>query len=151
MEFKIIVMDGDPADREEAIRLTADALYEEGCVNDDFYDACIEREKIYPTGIPSIVPVAIPHADACNVIEKAICILRLKKPVIFHSMENVENELAVSCVFNLAVNEGKDQLKMLQAVIRLARDHEGLTNAQNMTLQEMKEFFVSALTDKETK
>ena len=147
MDYEIIVMDACPASDEEAIRIAAHALYEAGCVTEDFAQACIDREKIYPTGIPSVVPIAIPHSEAENVLKKAVCILRLKEPVYFCSMENRENELPVEYVFNLAVEAGKDQIKMLQAVVRMARDHESLKLAKTMSQEEMREYFIKALTD----
>ena len=43
--------------------------------------ACIEREKEYPTGLPSEVPVAIPHSKVEGIKDNCVCFLRLKNPV----------------------------------------------------------------------
>ena len=145
MCYKVIVQDIDASSKEEALLLSANALKEKGYVKDSFYDACIEREKVYPTGVPSVVPVAIPHTDAEHVIEKAICISRLSKPIAFHSMENVESEINVEYIFNLAIKEGKDQMKMLKAIMKIAHDFEGLNKAKTMNLEDMKNYFMGFL------
>ncbi len=44
-----------------------------------FMNACIEREKEYPTGLPSEVPVAIPHSKVEGIKDNCVCFLRLKK------------------------------------------------------------------------
>ncbi|MFQ7422717.1 MAG: PTS sugar transporter subunit IIA [Anaerostipes sp.] len=40
-------------------------------------NACIEREKEYPTGLPGI-PVAIPHSKVEGIKDNCVCFLRLK-------------------------------------------------------------------------
>ena len=49
------------ADAEEAIRLICGRAMENACIEPEFITAILEREKEFPTGLPTAVPVAIPH------------------------------------------------------------------------------------------
>ena len=140
MAYKVFVIDGDVENKFDAIKLTAGKLQEEGCVKDSFCDACIEREKIYPTGIPSMVPIAIPHTEKDHVIEPAVCIMRLKSPIVFNNMENMNTELCVHYVFNLALIDGKDQIKMLQKVIGIVKDSFFYEKASSASLTELQNY-----------
>ncbi len=51
------------------IRLLCDKAMDNGCIEPVFVQAVLEREKEYPTGLPTLVPIAIPHIhDGCLTI-----------------------------------------------------------------------------------
>ena len=77
----LYVINGAANDWSEAIRLTSGELYRNGCVKEEFYEKCCERERDYPTGLTEFCPVAIPHASKDYVLKQAICVLRLQEPV----------------------------------------------------------------------
>ena len=56
----------------------------------EYRQACIARESSFPTGLPSAVPVALPHAAAEQVKHSCICVLRLKYPVPFMRMQDTQ-------------------------------------------------------------
>ena len=58
---QIYIIEGNASDWREAIFMTSDELWKHGCVTDDFYNSCIEREEEFPTGLTENCPVAIPH------------------------------------------------------------------------------------------
>lgn len=68
----------------EALNFLSSKLYERGYVKKEYQTAIIEREKKYPTGLPSVdIKIAIPHATHTLVNEDAISIGILKNPVEF--------------------------------------------------------------------
>lgn len=148
--INLFVIEGNPSGWEEAIRMTAETLKEKGCVGDDFYDKCIEREKVYPTGLPTYMPVAIPHAEGAVIHKTAICIMRLEKPVSFHNMENIETEINVNYVLNLAIMTGEGQLKALATIIHVFQDVDFVNSLENTTLEELQQAFYNKWAELQT-
>ena len=58
MATKYLVIQGTANSSEEAITLCGEALHKAGIVGEDFGKACVEREKDYPTGLPTEIPTA---------------------------------------------------------------------------------------------
>ena len=54
MATKYLVIQGTANSSEEAITLCGEALHKAGIVGEDFGKACVEREKDYPTGLPTV-------------------------------------------------------------------------------------------------
>ena len=138
MDMKMIVIDGEAQNWEEAIRLTAGELCRKGCVTGQFSEHCIEREKKFPTGLEMEVPIAIPHTESEYVVQTAICFLRLKNPVRFVNMEDAEGTLEVKYVLNLAIKEKEKQVPMLQKVIEVFQDGRFLKQASMLTPDEFR-------------
>ena len=110
-------------DSEDAIRQLGQALYEKGLVRETFVGAVLEREKEMPTGLPlDEMNAAIPHADIEHVIEPALAIATLDKPVSFRVMVNPEETVDVTLIFLLALNKPHDQIEMLQKVAMVLQD-----------------------------
>ena len=86
-----LAIEGEAKDWEEAIRLCGQAIADAGYADETFMNACIEREKEYPTGLPSEVPVAIPHSKVEGIKDNCVCFLRLKNPVTFYRMDSDED------------------------------------------------------------
>ncbi len=131
---ELILMDQEASDYEELIIQIEDIAYEKGYVEKGFSKAVIEREKLYPTGLPTNkVKVAIPHAiERDNVKKSAIIISKLKKPVLFREMGSLDNFIPVDIVFLLAVNGSKDQLTILQDLIGLFSNDEAMLKLKNI-------------------
>lgn len=112
---------------QDALKKTGETLYQNGCVKEDFSRACIEREELFPTGIPNSVPVAMPHADASHVRESAISVLVLEQPVNFVQMDNPEKMVECFWVFNLSLDNGNDHLEILKKLMVFIQQSELLT------------------------
>ncbi len=138
----IFLTEGKAANWEEAIQITAHILEKNGCVKESFLNGCIEREKLYPTGLPTKVPIALPHTEAIHVIKPGACLLRLSEPVKFRNMEDPEDEIEVGFVFNIAIEKSKDQLKVLGAISRMFQDIEFLERARRLSINEFREVFL---------
>ncbi|SHM83599.1 PTS system, galactitol-specific IIA component [Caldanaerovirga acetigignens] len=109
--------------REEVLKALANLLISSGYVKESFLEAILEREKVFPTGLPTEgVGVAIPHADIIHVVKPAIAIGVLNKPVKFSIMGNPEEEVDVKLVFMLAINEPTMQINLLKSLVSLFQD-----------------------------
>ena len=135
---ELIAIEEDANTWEEAIKFTSDALLEKGYVKDSFYQACVDREKKFPTGLPTKIPVAIPHTDPEHVDTPAVCLLHLAKPVPFASMEDSDETVDIEFVFNMALLKCEDQLPMIKAIINTAQDMDFWESAKSMKIEEIK-------------
>ena len=118
----LYVIEGHAQDWREAISLTAGELYSQGSVTDEFYDKCCEREEQFPTGLTEFCPVAIPHASKDYVLKQSICVLRLDEPVKFRSMSDMDSEIDIRYVMNLALLDDSDHIKIISQVITCLKD-----------------------------
>ena len=78
------------ADRkEDVIWKLYEKLLQNGKVKENFYEAVLEREREYPTGLKfEKWEVAIPHVSPEYVLESTIAIAVLDEPVEFKRMMN---------------------------------------------------------------
>ncbi len=136
---QIYIIEGNASDWREAIFMTSDELWKHGCVTDDFYNSCIEREEEFPTGLTENCPVAIPHTTKEKVKKQAICVLRLPKSIKFHRMDDPELEVDVDLVFNLALKDNNQHVIFIARIINMLKRPE--------TIRELKELPVSQLTE----
>ena len=114
---------------EEVIRILCHRLEEEGYVDDSYYQSVIEREKEFPTGLPTRPhALAIPHAADGGVRKTGLAIAVLNHdPVHFHAMDAPDEVLDVRVVILLAIADSKEQVPMLQWICTLFQD-EGLVS-----------------------
>lgn len=132
---ELILMDQEASDYEDLITQIGELAFEKGYVDKEFSKAVIEREKLYPTGLPTNkVKVAIPHAMVRdNVKKSAIIISKLKKPVLFKEMgSSTDSFIPVDIVFLLAVNGSKDQLTILQKLVGMFSDDDAMVKLNDM-------------------
>lgn len=115
---ELIVTNLDVKSKEEIFKVLFKKLYDNGFVKESFLDAIIKREKTFPTGLQlNTYNVAIPHTDPEHVIKPAIAIATLSKPVIFKNMANPLEEVNVSIVFMMALNEAHSQVEDRKSVV----------------------------------
>ena len=116
-------------------------LLNDGYVKSGYYDALVLREKKFPTGIESMINLAIPHADPQEVNQSTFVIVTLAKPLQFASMVEPEKLLEVPLVILLVLNDGKDQIAFLQRITDLAGENEMLCDVLNKDYKEQFAFF----------
>lgn len=132
LEKEFILLDVDVSTSHEVIDLLASLLIKSGRVRDCFGQACKEREASYPTGIPAaVMGLAIPHTSVEYVLEPAIAVARLRKPVTFVEMGTPDAPLGVQLVIMLAVKNPNDQLDTLQKLMMIFQDEEILRHIQS--------------------
>ena len=97
------------ASQEEALRSIAQTFVDLGVVKESFPQAIIDREAVYPTGLPaSEFDIAISHCDSDHVNESAIGAVVLDEPVEFEMMGGMgDGPLSVRLIFMLAIKDPK--------------------------------------------
>lgn len=140
-----LAIEGEAKDWEEAIRLCGQAIADAGYADETFMNACIEREKEYPTGLPSEVPVAIPHSKVEGIKDNCLCFLRLKNPVTFYRMDSDEESIETTAVFNLAIKDGDQHLEFLQTLMQAVMNKEVVENCMTKELNEIPQYLQEQL------
>lgn len=101
----------------QLLKIISDDLQNKQFVTDQFFENIVLREEKFPTGLPGKVNIAIPHTNPEYVNEKFIAVVLLQEPVTFIQMATKSKPLDVSLVFVLGYQNGKNQVKLLQALI----------------------------------
>ena len=123
----LVLMEVDAKDKFDLLRQAAQCLQTHGYVKESYADAVIEREKVFATGLPTVMGgVAIPHTDVEHVNTPAVCIVRLKKPVDFVIMGDDTETVSVDCICMLAMKEAHAQLTLLQNLMGILQDADAL-------------------------
>ena len=105
---------------EDVITFLSNRLFERGYLKEGFLKAILERESKYPTGLYlGDINVAIPHADIEYANKSGIAIATLNPPVKFRRMDNPNEEIDVSIVFLLVINDPKGYNKFLARLTKI--------------------------------
>lgn len=103
---------------QEVIQALGDKLEDCGYVKASYVPAVMERERVFPTGLPlGDINVAIPHTDVEHVNQPAIAVATLARPVVFGNMGEQGGLLEARIVFLLAMKEPHAQLDLLQNLV----------------------------------
>ena len=137
---KYIVFEDSAIDKFEAIDKCAEKLQEKGITDLGFAKFCKEREQTYPTGLPTIIPIAIPHAKYDNIKCNCICVMKLNNPVEFYRMDDSEEIINVKMIFNLAIKDPDKHLKILQKMMSVLTEEEVINQMIEMDNNELIDF-----------
>jgi PTS system galactitol-specific IIA component len=118
------------ASKADAIKILADKLKAMGFVYDGYYENVMKREESFPTGLPTIIPIALCHTEAQYVKQSALSVGTLKSPIEFNEMGTPENLLKVNIIFLMALNDPKDQIAWLQKMVIAFKSKETLEHIQ---------------------
>lgn len=126
VEEKNIFVNMDVDSFEDLIPLISVNLLKSGDVDNNFIEKVLERERNFPTGLPTEpIAVAIPHAYPENVNNNKVAIATLKKPILMREMGGDFNDtLNVSLVFLLAFNDANKHLNILQNIVELIKNQK---------------------------
>lgn len=120
---EIIFFNQSYNNKEDALKKLADELLIKGLVKDTFFEAVIDREKTYPTGLSiNGIGIAIPHTDGIYIINPQIGFMSLKEPIIFKDMVDDQHEIEVNAIFMLGLLKSEQQIEMLQKLVGLFQD-----------------------------
>jgi len=108
----------------EVIKLLGNALIKNGFAKDGLVEAILSREKKFPTGINTEIPIAIPHSGPEFTIKKGLAIVTLKNLVKFHEMGNPEKSLDVRIVIMPVLTGKEGDGKEFYEVIQKLRDYK---------------------------
>ena len=147
IEESIVALNMEAQDCMEVILELAEMLRKAGYVGSSYGEAAVAREMVHPTGLPSKpICIAIPHADADDVIDSALAYAFLKNPVKFRNMVEPEEELPVEMVFMIANGSPEEQVKALRRLATLFGDPEKLVELKALTRKDtIVSWFTSAL------
>ena len=130
---QLILLHQKASSREEIILRLADTLQAAGYIGPTYGKAAIEREKEYPTGLPSEgVPIAIPHAFSKDVFKTGVAAAVLDEPVEFINMGDDSDVLPVEMVFLMANADGGDAyMDDLQELMSMFSSEEFILKLKN--------------------
>ena len=116
-----VLFDVHASSRNDLIRQMAAVAIEKGFATEGYAEDVIQREDLYPTGLPtSVLKVAIPHAMVQDhVVVPAIVIARLATPVNFKEMGDGEVDVPIDMAFMLVAKGDAEYLAVLQKLICL--------------------------------
>lgn len=118
LDEKVVQMNVKALNSEEIITVLYERLKELNYVKESFLPSILEREKVFPTGLPlANMGVAIPHTDPEHVISPMISVAKLESPVVFRMMGSTEIPVNVEIVLMLAITEPSKQLVMLERLM----------------------------------
>jgi galactitol PTS system EIIA component len=128
IEPELIEIQLESTCKEDVIRTLSSRLKNQNYVGEDFLAHILEREVNYPTGLPTIIPVALCHTEAEYVNQSAMAVATLQKSVIFQEMGNPDGNVDAEIVFVLALKDPKDQVPWLKKMMTVFRDEAMLRN-----------------------
>lgn len=131
IDKSLICLDLEASSSAEVISKLGNKLVERNLVKQEYIQDVINREKEYPTGLPTYIPVSIPHADAEGCYKTSMAIGVLKNPVKFFEMGNPENALDVELIFMLAIADSKEQVTWIKNMMKIFKSEEVLRKIKN--------------------
>lgn len=113
----------------ELVEYMTKKMVADGVVTSEYKQKVLEREEIYPTGLPTEpYGIAIPHCDPDFVNENTISVATLKEPIEFNVMGSDKEKIDVYIVFLLALKESNKQLNILSSLMEYFRNQETISN-----------------------
>jgi len=123
----LVFIDYDVKNAEDLINKISQYLLEKEMVLPSYEQAVLNREKIFPTGLPTTpFPVAIPHGDAEHVITPCIVVVKPKNPIEFGEMGSLDRKVNARYVFMLVIKKAEDQLVLLQSMVDMFMNREAM-------------------------
>lgn len=122
----LIFFDFEASDRYDLINKLGAAAIEAGYAVEGYPADVIEREDLYPTGLPvEGMKVAVPHAMVQEHVNKStIVAAKLAHPIDFKEMGDGENDVPVEMVFMLVVKGDHGTLAVLTQLISIFAEPE---------------------------
>jgi len=110
----------------EIIRFLCSKLAGLNFINPEYTDEVIKREKVHPTGLPTLpYSSAVPHANPIGVKKTGIALAVMDEPVPFYAMDNPKQSLDVNLVFLMAFLDG-DQVRLLSWISNILCDQDNV-------------------------
>lgn len=105
------------SDWEHVLTALAERVVARGYGKSSLVAAVLDRERRFPTGLPTAVPSAIPHTDAEHIITAGLAVATLAAPVEFGVMGGTGETLQAEVVVMLCVDDPGAQVAGLQQVL----------------------------------
>ncbi|TRZ38106.1 PTS sugar transporter subunit IIA [Niallia circulans] len=119
-------------DSEDIIATLSEGLKRHQYVKESFLLSILEREKVFPTGLPlATMGVAIPHTDPEHVIRPMISVAVLENPVEFIVMGSENTKVSVEIVLMLAISDPAKQLSLLEKLMSVFQNDAAMSQLKN--------------------
>lgn len=127
VEPNCIFLDAEVKNFEEVIQLIGEQFIAKGIAKETYIDAVIQREKVYPTGLPANgYNIAIPHTDSGHILRPSVGVIVTKEPIEVSMMGSPETKLACQLFFPLAMEHPKKQLALLKQLMGFFQEKDNL-------------------------
>ena len=149
VDERLVLMDIEASDDQEALDILANKLLDEGIVKPSYIAAVKKREIEFCTGLQfEEMGIAIPHTDAEHVNVGAIGIGIPKKPITFQSMGMPDVPVEVEMIFMMAILEPHKQVELLQTLMSIFQAEGRLQSLKACnTPKEVSELFKKYLNE----
>ncbi len=127
----VIVAHLDAKSAEEAISILATELSKKGVVREGFAESVINREREFPTGLNTFVPIALPHTEAKYSKKEAFAIATLKNPVIFREMGDPSKKVQVKIILMPVLTKHSNKNAVFYDLLRKCRDRNTVPRLLN--------------------
>lgn len=122
---------------EEVLKNVTKSLEEKGYIKDSFYQAVLDREKTFPTGLEfPDYNIAIPHTDSVHVNTNSIVVVKPKNSLVFRDMGTNSKDLDVKVLLLLLISKNEDQVTVLSGIIQKFANPECYSNILASTSEE---------------
>lgn len=149
MEIFVNDAANDVKNYQEAIQLSGGKLAEAGMIDPQYIDACIDRETDFPTGLllADGEGIAMPHGNSDLVKKDSLSVVRAEDPIEFGRMEDKDQKVNCSLIFNLALASGQQHLSILRKLIGLFQDEAFVKTRQTASKEEVQSFIANQLAE----
>lgn len=112
-------------------------LVELGYVTDGYFEAVVEREASFPTGLAlETMSIAIPHTNPEFIVKPFIAAYHLKKPIEFTQMATQDVKVQSELILALGIKKPQEQVGMLSKIIDVLSNQLFLKEYRNLANQE---------------
>jgi PTS system galactitol-specific IIA component len=134
----LVVFFDDPVTRKRVIKTLSDKLHKAGFVRASYAKAVLDREEIFPTGLPTRpFGIAIPHTDSEHVEAGAIAVGILQHPTQFREMGGAENQwIDAHIVMALAIVDPGSVSSILRSLAMAFQDPDFLSGLKGSSSAE---------------
>lgn len=121
---ELVFFDFEATDRVDFFKKLGVELSSRGYVKDSWFDAIMERETNYPTGLGcQAINVAIPHVDPEHLAKPYIAVIKPKTPIEFEAMGGMGDPVPAEFIVNLGLlAHAEGQVFILQALMGIFMD-----------------------------
>lgn len=131
IDERLILLNLEAANTEAVIRALGARMEATGYVKASWAEAVLARERVYATGLPTEVPVGLPHTDIEHCLQPAIAVATLAQPVTWGMMGDPAQSVSVQTVFALSIVQPQEQVKTLTRLIDFCQKPENLQELRN--------------------
>lgn len=127
----------------DVISFLGKSLVRNGYVREGFVKAVLQREKKFPTGLNTPIPIALPHVNADFTLKMGFAIATLKNKVMFNQMGKPDKQIGVRIVIIPALTPINEDNAVFYELLQKCKDTKITRKLLNCsTPEEIKESLI---------